>query len=173
MAIDKRVMDAMAEEADLLLKARGPLHEMSNHEAEVKLRELQKEESMEKVYVCSQYGSRGDKATNLEFAKFFCMLVIEEGKIPICPHLFYSQVLNDDVKAQRAAGMRIGLDLLKDCMELRIFSPISEGMRGEILKAREWGIPITIADMAVIYSEDQAAYEEQEIEKELREVLNG
>ena len=173
MAIDKRVMDAMAEEADLLLKARGLLYEMSNHEAEVKLRELQKEESMEKVYVCSQYGSRGDKATNLEFAKFFCMLVIEEGKIPICPHLFYSPVLNDDVKAQRAAGMRIGLDLLKDCMELRIFSPISEGMKGEILKAREWGIPITIADMAVIYSEDQAAYEEQEIEKELREVLNG
>ena len=173
MGIEKRVMDEMAEEADLLLKARGPLYEMSNHEAEVKLRELQKEESMEKVYVCSQYGSRGDKATNLEFAKFFCMLVIEEGKIPICPHLFYSQVLNDDVKSQRAAGMRIGLDLLKDCMELRIFSPISEGMKGEILKAREWGIPITIADMAVIYSEDQAAYEEQEIDKELREVLNG
>lgn len=35
------------------------------------------------------------------------------------------------------------------------------------------GIPITIANMAVIYSEDQAAYAEEEIVKELREVLNG
>lgn len=166
-------MRELGQAAEELLKERGPKYNMSSHEAEVKLRELQKEESMEKVYVCSQYGSRGDKATNLELAKFFCMLVIEEGKIPICPHLFYSQVLNDDVKSQRAAGMRIGLDLLKDCMELRIFTNISEGMKGEILKASEWGIPITIANMAVIYSEDQALYEEQEIVKELREVLNG
>lgn len=166
-------MREMGRAAEELLKLRGPKYNMSAHEAEVKLRELEKEESMERVYVCSQYGSRGEKATNLELAKFFCMMVIEEGKIPICPHLFYSQVLNDDVKSQRAAGMRIGLELLRDCMELRIFTNISEGMKGEILKAREWGIPITIANMAVIYSEDQALYEEQEIVKELREVLNG
>ena len=69
--------------------------------------------------------------------------------------------------------MRMGLELLKDCGELRIFTNISEGMKGELLKAKEWGIPITIANMAVIYSEDQAAYAEEEIVKELREVLNG
>ena len=171
--MDKKVMDAMAEAADLRLKARGPLYKMSEYEARSRMWALEREKRVPRVYICSQYGSRGDKATNLELAKFFCMLVIEEGKIPICPHLFYSQVLNDDVESQRAAGMRIGLDLLKDCMELRIFTGISEGMKGEILKAREWGIPITIANMAVIYSEDQAYYEEQEIVKELREVLNG
>ena len=42
-----------------------------------------------------------------------------------------------------------------------------------VRQARERGIPITIANMAVIYSEDQAAYAEEEIVKELREVLNG
>ena len=67
----------------------------------------------------------------------------------------------------------MGLELLKDCGELRIFTNISEGMKGEIRQARERGIPITIANMAVIYSEDQAAYAEEEIAKELREVLNG
>ena len=148
----EKTMRAAGQAAEELLKLRGPKYSMSNHEAEEKLRELEKEESMERVYICSQYGSRGDKATNLELAKFFCMTVIEEGKIPICPHLFYAQVLNDDVKSQRAAGMRMGL---------------------ELLKAKEWGIPITIANMAVIYSEDQAAYAEEEIAKELREVLNG
>lgn len=169
----EKVMEAAEKVAEELLKLRGPKYSMSNHEAEEKLRELEREESMERVYICSQYGSRGDKATNLELAKFFCMTVIEEGKIPICPHLFYAQVLNDDVKSQRAAGMRMGLELLKDCGELRIFTNISEGMKGEIRQARERGIPITIANMAVIYSEDQAAYAEEEIVKELREVLNG
>lgn len=126
--------------------------------------------SMEKVYVCSQYGTRGNRETNLEFAKLFCGAVIEEGKIPICPHLFYSQVLNDEVESQREAGLRIGLELLEDCSELRIFSRLSDGMKGEILKAEELGIPVTIGNMAYIYSDDQAAAIVQEIWQDLEEL---
>lgn len=126
--------------------------------------------SMEKVYVCSQYGTRGNRETNLEFAKLFCGAVIEEGKIPICPHLFYSQVLNDEVESQRAAGLRIGLELLEDCSELRIFSRLSDGMKGEILKAEELGIPVTIGNIAYIYSDDQAAVIVQEIWQDLEEL---
>ena len=128
---------------------------------------------MQKVYVCSQYGTRGNKETNLEFAKLFCMAVIEEGNIPICPHLFLAAVLNDDVESQRAAGLKIGLELLKDCDELRIYSRISEGMKAEILKAEELGIPVTIGNMAYIYSEDKAAAIVQEIWEELEVLQNG
>ena len=130
-------------------------------------------EKMKKVYVCSQYGTRGNKETNLEFAKLYCMAVIEEGKIPICPHLFYGKVLNDDVESQRAAGIRIGLDLLEDCSELRIFSRLSEGMKGEILKAEEIGIPVTIGNMAYIYSDEKAAAIAQEIWEDLEVLQNG
>ena len=45
-------MRELGQAAEELLKERGPKYNMSNHEAEEKLRELQKEESMEKVYVC-------------------------------------------------------------------------------------------------------------------------
>lgn len=125
---------------------------------------------MERVYVCSQYGTRGNRETNLEFAKVFCMAVIEEGKIPICPHLFYGQVLNDDVESQRVAGLRMGLELLEDCSELRIFSRLSDGMKGEILKAEKLGIPVTIGNIAYIYSDDQAAAIVQEIWQDLEEL---
>lgn len=128
---------------------------------------------MQKVYVCSQYGTRGNKETNLEFAKLFCMAVIEEGNIPICPHLFLAEVLNDDVESQRAAGLKIGLELLEECDELRIYSQISEGMKAEILKAEELGIPVTIGNMAYIYSEDKAAAIVQEIWEELEVLQNG
>lgn len=128
---------------------------------------------MQKVYVCSQYGTRGNKETNLEFAKLFCMAVIEEEKIPICPHLFLAEVLNDDVESQRAAGLKIGLELLEECDELRIYSQISEGMKAEILKAEELGIPVTIGNMAYIYSEDKAAAIVQEIWEELEVLQNG
>ena len=117
--------------------------------------------------------TRGNKETNLEFAKLFCMAVIEEEKIPICPHLFLAAVLNDDVESQRAAGLKIGLELLEDCDELRIYSQISEGMKAEILKAEELGIPVTIGNMAYIYSEDKAAAIVQEIWEELEVLQNG
>ncbi len=128
---------------------------------------------MEKVYVCSQYGTRGNKETNLEFAKLFCMAVIEEGKIPICPHLFYAGVLNDDVESQRIAGLNIGLELLEDCSEIRIYSQISEGMKGEILRAEELGIPVTIGNLGYIYSDEKAAAIAQEIWDELEVLQDG
>lgn len=128
---------------------------------------------MKKVYVCSQYGTRGNRETNLEFAKMFCGAVIEEGAIPICPHVFYAGVLNDEVSSQRAAGLKIGLELLEGCSELRIYSRISEGMKAEIIKAEKLGIPVTIGNMAYIYSEDKAAELVQEIWQDWEELQNG
>ena len=124
---------------------------------------------MQKVYVCSQYGTRGNKETNLEFAKLFCMAVIEEGKIPICPHLFYAQVLNDDVPEQRAAGMEIGLHLLEDCDVLLVCSPLSQGMIAEICKAWDWGIPVEVMDLKWLH-QDRAEEEEERIRAELRDI---
>lgn len=137
------------------------------------VREFVENQKMRRVYVCSQYATRGNKETNLEFAKLFCMQVIEEGKLPVCPHLFYGGVLNDDVKSQRAAGLRMGQELLKDCDELRIYSRLSDGMKDEILAAVEMGIPVSIGNMEYIYSEDQAAVLEQEIMKDLEELRIG
>lgn len=128
---------------------------------------------MEKVYVCSQYGTRGNKETNLEFAKLFCMAVIEEGKIPICPHLFYAGVLNDEVKSQRVAGVNIGLKLLEDCNELRIYSRISEGMKEEILRAEELGIPVSIGNLSYIYSDEKAKAIALEIWNDLEVLQSG
>lgn len=173
MAIDKRVMDAMAEAADLLLKARGPLHKMSAYEARSRLWALEREKRQARVYICSQYGSRGDMATNLEMAKAYCMAVIEEGKIPVCPHLFLAGVLNDEIPSQRAAGIKIGLEFLKDCHELRVFSLLSEGMKGEISAAKEQGIPVIVADMRCVYSGQKAEEVEEEIEEDLRRYWDG
>ena len=128
---------------------------------------------MQKVYVCSQYGTRGNRETNLEFAKLFCMAVVEEEKIPICPHLFYAGVLNDDVESQRAAGLRMGLELLEGCSELRIFSRLSEGMKAEILRAEELGIPVTIGNLGYIYSAEKAAEVAHEIWKDWEALQDG
>lgn len=125
-----------------------------------------------RVYVCSKYGTRGNKETNLELAKMFCMCLIEGGYTPICPHVFYHEVLNDEVPSQRAAGLELGLHLLEDCDVLLVCSGISEGMKAEIKRAWELEIPVEIMDMSVIYGEDQAAAVHEAIRGEL-EALYG
>lgn len=134
------------------------------------LREIQDEEGRIRVYICSMYGSRGNKETNLELAKMYCMNVIEGGAVPICPHVFLSPVLNDDIPSQRAAGLRIGLSMLEDCDVLLVCSAISEGMKAEIKRAEELGIPVEIMSLSWLYGEDQAPLIEEEIAKEMREL---
>lgn len=77
-------------------------------------RAVQRADRMERVYICSQYATRGDMTANLGSARTICREVIDEGRIPICPHLAYSGVLDDRIADQRAAGFKIGLELLRE-----------------------------------------------------------
>lgn len=126
-----------------------------------------------KVYVCSQYGSRGDRSTNLELAKAFTQAVIDEGSVPICPHLFLHDVLDDEIPSQRAAGMMIGLEMMRDCDEVRIFTRISKGMVNEILLADEMHIPVNIANLRCVAMPGGAERTEKEIAADLEELRNG
>lgn len=147
-----------------------------DYKATMMRKDLRKEDkergAAQRVYICSQYGSQGNKQNNLELAKLFCMNVLEGGHVPICPHLFLCQVLNDDVNSQRECGLNAGLRMLEDADMLMVCSRLSEGMKAEIEKAWEMEIPVEIMDMRAIYGEDQAAAVEKEIREQL-EALYG
>lgn len=127
----------------------------------------------ERVYVCSQYATRGNRKDNLEMARRYCSKVIEEGKVPICPHLFFGPFLDDDVQEQRELALRIGIDLLKDCSELRVYSQISDGMREEIRKADSRGIPVNVGNLYAIFDRNRADYLTEKILEELEDVRSG
>lgn len=105
----------------------------------------------ERIYVCSPLRPKShdpDKAKaeledNLSRASKACRLISSLGAVPIAPHLYCTQFLNDSVAEERERGMRIGKELLKDCDELWAFSEyISEGMAEEISMASELDIPV-------------------------------
>lgn len=97
---------------------------------------------MKKIYVCSQY--RGDTEANVQNAKDYCGYVVKEcGAIPVAPHIYFTQFLDDDIPAERAFGIAAGLDLLRGCDELWYFGDkVSQGMVTEIIAAKELGIPV-------------------------------
>ena len=87
------------------------------------------------VYICSPYA--GDVEHNVKAAQVYSRLAVDQGCIPIAPHLLYPQLLRDDHPMERQLGLVFGLALLCKCAEVWVFgSRISPGMEVEIKRAR-------------------------------------
>lgn len=101
-----------------------------------------------KVYVCSAYA--GDVEYNTVLARCYCDCIISSGAIPICPHIYFTQFLDDNIPESREMGMQMGLQLLAECDSMYVFIKqdgiISEGMRREITYATAYNIPIHYID---------------------------
>ncbi len=97
---------------------------------------------MKKVYICSPYASQGERKQNLENAKEYCRQAIQKGYIPIAPHVFYTQILNDDIAGERAAGLQLGIELLRECDEIWVFGRVLGGMVAEVQMANKLGLSV-------------------------------
>ena len=112
-------------------------------------------EPMTKVYVCSPFRpvstnpKRAEKVLvrNIRRAKFACELLTKLGYLPIAPHLYFPQFLDDNNPEERETGMMLGRELLCGCDELWVFGQhISEGMEAEIKQAKASDIPVRYCD---------------------------
>lgn len=113
------------------------------------------------IYICSP--CRGDVEKNITKAQGYCREAVElfPDVIPIAPHVYFTQFLDELNPDERALGMDMGIALLDICDELWVYgieNP-SEGMSREIEYAKEHEIPIR--DAAEVYRQGQQ--EEQPI----------
>lgn len=105
-------------------------------EAHYRKRELAKYRPL--VYICSPFA--GDIKTNVMKARRYSRFAVKQGYIPITPHLFFPQFLNDNDPDERELGLVMGMVLMAKCTEVWVFgSVISEGMKREIKKAKRTG----------------------------------
>ena len=96
---------------------------------------------MKKVFICSAL--RGNVEENLQKARMYCRSAVEEGYLPLAPHLLFPQFLDDDVEEERQTGIQMGLELLALCNEVWVFGKTSEGMKMEIAYAKKIGVPVS------------------------------
>ena len=91
------------------------------------------------VYVCSPYA--GDVAENIRKTRAYCRYTVDRGCIPLAPHLYLPQFLDEESERELALFMDIAL--LSRCVELWVFGDvISAGMEKEIQYAQRKGKPI-------------------------------
>ncbi len=93
------------------------------------------------VYVCSAYS--GDTETNTERAKRYCFFALQQGQIPLAPHLMFPQFMNDDDPDDRELATFMDIILLGKCDELWVFGDtVTNGMAREIEVAKKRRQPI-------------------------------
>jgi len=108
---------------------------------------------MKKIYICSPV--RGDSndprllKDNLARAALYSRYVYSQGNFPICSQVYLENAtgLNESLNsADRPKLLELGLEMLLMSDELWVFGrregEESSGMKGEIAKAKELGLPI-------------------------------
>ena len=93
------------------------------------------------VYICSPYS--GDVTGNIDKACKYSRFAVDEGYVPITPHLYLPLFISEE--AERDLATSVGLYLMDACSELWVCGDrISDGMRREIAYAVEAGIQIRV-----------------------------
>lgn len=104
---------------------------------------------MKKVYICSPYRAENSIQLdrNIDYAQMLTKQALEAGLVPITPHLYIAQCLNEKNPVEREAGLAAGLELLKGCdFVIAGFKyGISDGMFREIQMADGLGIEVVNA----------------------------
>ena len=132
------------------------------------------------IYICSPLrpqSSDPDEADmelfeNLFRARNACELVKNLGAIPVCPHLYFPQFLDDELPEERELGMQLALAALRRCHAVYVFSEhITPGMVREIAEAARRDIPVKMlceedGTLEDIHVEVHDAEEEDEDEQE-------
>lgn len=101
---------------------------------------------MEKVYIISRYRAKTSRQQefNLGVARYFARQVVKEDKLPIVPHIYFTQFMDDSDEDERKCGLSLGIHALKQCDEFLLVvidGNISEGMQKEIEVVLRLGIP--------------------------------
>ena len=87
------------------------------------------------IYICSPYA--GDTDGNIKAAQKYSRHAVDNGYIPVAPHLLFPQFINDADPKERQLGLFFGNALMSKCSEVWVFgSVISPGMEVEIKRAK-------------------------------------
>lgn len=86
------------------------------------------------VYICSPYS--GDPPGNTQKAIKYSRFAVDQGAIPLAPHLLLPLYMKE--QTERSLAMFMDMVFLGHCEELWVFgSDWSDGMQAEISKAKK------------------------------------
>lgn len=100
-----------------------------------------------KAYICSRYRAKTEeeKQHYIDNARKGSRMIMDRGDLPITPHIYFTQFLDDRVNEDRLRGMAFAMDLLRHSdyvVAIIENNEISNGMDREMREAARLGIPV-------------------------------
>ena len=87
------------------------------------------------VYICSTYSGNTEK--NTENARKYSRFAVDCHYLPITPHIYFTQFMNDNIPEERDIAIFMNWVLMSKCEQLWVFGDnISTGMKTEIDSAK-------------------------------------
>ena len=127
---------------------------------------------MEKVFVCSPM--KGDVEKNPKLAKFAARVLIGTGYIPIAPHLYFPQFLDDNDQYERIKGIKMGVELMKECDRMWIIgTTITNGMEYEINEAKKAKVPALLYDEKLRQIDPATILLDDRLDADYRRIVKG
>lgn len=127
---------------------------------------------MKKIFVCSPY--RGNVEENMKLAKFVARILVNASYIPVVPHLYFPQFLDDKDKYERIQGIKLGTELMRECDGLWLVgTTITNGMEYELGIAKEIQIPVTMYDEKLTPIDPDTILLDERIDDKFREQIQG
>ena len=65
------------------------------------------------VYICSPYS--GDTERNIENAKKYSRFAVDRNYLPITPHIYFTQFMDDEIPEERKTAIFMNRVLLSKC----------------------------------------------------------
>ena len=94
------------------------------------------------VYICSPYAGI-NKEKNIANAQRYCRFAVDSGFLPIAPHLYFPQFMDDGDSRDHNTATFMNTVLMTKCTEVWVFGDtISNGMAAEIRRAEATQKPV-------------------------------
>ena len=117
---------------------------------------------------------KGDVEKNLKLAKFAARVLINSGYIPIAPHLYFPQFLDDNDQYERIKGIKMGVELMKECDRMWIIgTTITNGMEYEINEAKKAKVPALLYDEKLRQIDPATILLDDRLDADYRRIVKG
>lgn len=127
---------------------------------------------MKKVFVCSPF--RGDVDENLKVAKFAASILVACTYIPVVPHLYFPQFLDENDPSERIKGIKMGVQLMECCDRLWLVgTKITNGMEYELEEAKRLQIPVDLYDSHLAGIDPDTLLLDDRVDEEYRRKIEG
>ena len=117
---------------------------------------------------------KGDVEKNLKLAKFAARVLINSGYIPVVPHLYFPQFLDDNDQYERIKGIKMGVELMKECDRMWIIgTTITNGMEYEINEAKKAKVPAILYDEKLRQIDPATILLDDRLDADYRRIVKG